>query len=384
MENINNLFLQTHKIIENYDIKNRNTSKGFNVFSAVIKNDEVKNSAFIAELLNPQGLHGQENLFLKLFVDLINEKFSKFSLESKINPSKSSVFVEKSIDKEKDENENEKGGFIDIFITDYKNCIVIENKIDAGDQNRQLIRYNNYCKNRNYETTILYLTPNGKSATNESTEDKETGRNLIVNKDYYCLSYQNHIFEWLTACKEKCNCEHLKNIIDNYLNFIVTNFKQHIIMTEITPMLEKNLREAREISENFDSALTSISKALKVAVKEQLDSQLGEKYPQVIISYGEKIKNLRDDYFSSIYIDLFSKRFIIESFNTKGVFYDGGLYIGEFIGLPENPPFSNCFKIVENKEKLFKILDQYGKGENLEKIVNDIVVKVVKFIETFK
>ena len=68
MENINNLFLQTHKIIENYDIKNRNTSKGFNVFSAVIKNDEVKNSAFIAELLNPQGLHGQENLFLKLFV----------------------------------------------------------------------------------------------------------------------------------------------------------------------------------------------------------------------------------------------------------------------------------------------------------------------------
>ena len=373
MEKIYELLSEAHKIIEKYDTINLNTNKGFNVFSAIIKNDEVKNSAFIAELLNPQGTHGQGSVFLKLFVDLINENIS---LKSNLNPLKSSVFVEKSIDKEaiENENENEKGGFIDIFITDYKNCIVIENKIDAGDQQRQLIRYYNHCKNRNYETTILYLTPNGRPATKESTDEK-----LIEGKDYHCISYHNHIFEWLRTCKENCNDEHLKNIIYNYLNYIVTNFKQYRIMKEITPTLEKNLEAAKEISKNFDSALISVSTALRKAVKELVETKLKEKYPQVKISLSKKFKNLRDDYFSSIYIDNIDGNLIVESFNTKGIFYGGGLFIGKF-SESENPPYSNHRIIIKNKDELLKKLDLYGKGENREKLVSDIVEKIIQEI----
>ena len=55
------------------------------------------------------------------------------------------------------------GGRVDIVLDDHKGCgVIIENKVDAGDQENQLLRYDNYAKKyfkKDYR--LLYLTLDG-------------------------------------------------------------------------------------------------------------------------------------------------------------------------------------------------------------------------------
>ena len=112
----------------------------FNVFSILgLTSDEVSHSAFLASLLNPHGAHGNGILFLKAFTDVleIDDKPSDYS--------NISVHVEKDIGLlNADKTE---GGRIDIIIEFGKTySIVIENKIMAGDQEKQLSRYEKYLQ----------------------------------------------------------------------------------------------------------------------------------------------------------------------------------------------------------------------------------------------
>ncbi len=71
METMKNLLSQVSSIIQQYEKVAELTGENFNVFKILkVETKEVKtHSAFIAELLNPQGSHGQGDVFLKLFVE---------------------------------------------------------------------------------------------------------------------------------------------------------------------------------------------------------------------------------------------------------------------------------------------------------------------------
>src|SRR5690606_24060533 len=134
--------------------------ENFNVFS--ILNMEHKengtHSAFLGELLNPNGSHSKGNLFLKLFLQIVGN--------NTINLENASVILEKHIGIRDDANLL--GGRVDIYITDLVNSICIENKIYAADQNVQLQRYCNHNKEYN---TVYYLTLDGSDASKESKGD---------------------------------------------------------------------------------------------------------------------------------------------------------------------------------------------------------------------
>lgn len=215
-EKVEQLLNQVKTIDDAYRIVKRNTGEDFNLFQILgMETAEVKtHSKFLAELLNPKGSHLQGDIFLKLFVEYLNnansEEENTFLLqENKINlnSEKSQIQVEKHIGKIFD---NE-GGRIDITIEDTENRLIcIENKIYAGEQDNQLLRYKNFG-DKFKECHLIFLTLNGNKS---STLNEEDG---IV----YSISYKKHIIEWLELCKkEAVNLPILRETIGQYINLI--------------------------------------------------------------------------------------------------------------------------------------------------------------------
>lgn len=181
----------------NKKMRKEKLAKGdaFNLFSELgMSTDEVHlHSAFLAMLLNPKSSHGQGDKFLIPFVVLLNEKCPYLS-PLKMATTNASAYVEKDIGPIKDEH----GGRLDIYVTDKRECrIIIENKINAGDQPKQLKRYWNFaqdkCKGNPNNYRIAYLTLDG----HEPSPDSTCG---MKQEDYVCLSYKTDILPWLEQC----------------------------------------------------------------------------------------------------------------------------------------------------------------------------------------
>lgn len=144
---IKNLLDRVSDINKKYSEIAKISGENFNIFRILkIEANEVRtHSAFIAELLDTFGSHGHGDVFLELFLNQQREKQKNYTnflkLFEKFDSSKSKVSIEKHIGF-KNEEETE-GGRIDILLSDLKDFIIIENKIYAGDQPKQLVRYQN-------------------------------------------------------------------------------------------------------------------------------------------------------------------------------------------------------------------------------------------------
>ena len=175
----------------------------FNIFEIMgVEADEVStHSTIIAHLLNPNGSHGCADTFLKLFLSTLSA-FNDWNFVSK-NAVSEIEYLIGPISKSYNE-----GGRIDILIetADGKNAIIIENKIYASDQPKQLIRYYNYAEQKygpeNYK--LLYLTLQGREPSVGSIKGKNTIlKNDIEQQDFFCVSYAVDIIQWLEKCLEK-------------------------------------------------------------------------------------------------------------------------------------------------------------------------------------
>lgn len=188
----------------------------FNIFSSVnIEYKEQRHSLFLANLLDPMGSHGQGDIFLKKFINLVN---SIQSLKDKIkfkSPIEANVHTELYMGPLNLKNHT--GGRIDISIhpigRSLNKKIFIENKIEHQDEREQLFRYHNYDS----RALILYLTIDGSDADAISTFN-----NKIKNeRDYYCISYDYHILKWLESCQSfiKGKIKIIENI-NQYMDII--------------------------------------------------------------------------------------------------------------------------------------------------------------------
>ena len=146
------LFRQVSIMAQEAELTARLTGEYFNIFNILsLSTNEVRtHSAFIAELLNPRGSHGQGSLYLDRFL-------AQFGIAGQAFDSKrSKVEIEYHIGGI--DAKNSTGGRIDILLTDANtNRIMIENKIYAGDQHEQLLRYHRYDP----KAALFYLTLSG-------------------------------------------------------------------------------------------------------------------------------------------------------------------------------------------------------------------------------
>lgn len=190
MEQFQSLLQDLQNILAKFAQKNeeaRKRGETFNIFNVLglSTNETRTHSAFLAELLNPKGSHGCGDAFLKEFLRL--SCFKNFVFDT----NNVCIKTEHSIGNKNEDSS--KGGRIDIIIETKENIIIIENKIHGCDQDKQILRYSNYAKERKQEghIKIIYLTLNGHEASVYSTQNKV---------EYTCVSYEKDILKWLTEC----------------------------------------------------------------------------------------------------------------------------------------------------------------------------------------
>ena len=101
---------------------------------------------------------------------MLQKTFPAISVDSlELDTVITSVEVEKYIGRQSDSE----GGRIDIYLTDGKHSIIIENKIYAGDQHHQMLRYWNYGMSQKGDDmeksfVLIYLTLDGCSPSKDS------------------------------------------------------------------------------------------------------------------------------------------------------------------------------------------------------------------------
>ncbi|WP_366187228.1 PD-(D/E)XK nuclease family protein [Flavobacterium ovatum] len=252
MNNLKILLSQTNSLLNNYEKLAKITGENFNIFSVMgMESNEVKtHSAIIGELLNPKGSHGLDEVPLKLFIEQITSGLnnvenpidlnSKFSLDTK---NSHSIVEEHAGIINEDKTE---GGRIDIVIKDKANkAILIENKIYAGEQENQLLRYNNKYP----DAPILFLTLNGNPPSS-------VGEKMTLNETYFLISYKKDIIEWLEKClKEAVKFPMLREVIQQYIYLLKKLTHQttnNQMAAEIKEIIKANYLAAKEIHNNFN------------------------------------------------------------------------------------------------------------------------------------
>lgn len=214
-----NQLVQEEKILKR---EKERRGENYNIFEVMhAQGDEVNtHSAIIASLLNPKHNHGCKSAFLKIFVDNLKEFIPNADFIFDTDFEKCHVDVERNIGNISSDGET--GGRIDIIIESEKRdkAIIIENKIYAGDQKKQLYRYKNYAQTHYKSYILLYLTLYG----HEPSEVSTLGEMFSMNdgKDFFCIDYKSFIRDWLISCKEKAvSSPIVRETITQYYNLIL-------------------------------------------------------------------------------------------------------------------------------------------------------------------
>lgn len=187
--------------------------ENYNLFSILsIERYELKHSALIANLLDPKGSHGCGDAFLRAFFE-IALKGTAYPFESSTPPNSYTEHYIGPI-------AGDTGGRIDILVESSRYGLIIENKIYAGDQDKQLTRYDNYGKETFGADKYLlaYLTLYGYDASKESTATKSA-----EEVGYLRLSYAEDILRWLEQC---ARLAYDKPLVRESLNQYIRTIKQ--------------------------------------------------------------------------------------------------------------------------------------------------------------
>lgn len=281
MEKLSGLLNMVSEVIRKERIQKEERQKRgeyFNIFSVLrLETKEVRlHSAFLAELLNPEGSHGLGKQFLELFLNMVVRKNKEESFD--FETEKPKVYVEYYIGIISEDKKS--GGRIDLLIEDGKgNAVIIENKINAGDQEYQLLRYDNFAKDiyKNYK--LLYLTKDGGDASEYST-GKE-------NFEYQCISYRNNILPWLECC-EQAAVRH--PLIRETIHQYIINLKEILNIMEDSAL--NNLIDS--IVEKKDNILSII--LLKDNLGEMLHEMCKKKLEPIYDCFEKEYGMVRQSY----------------------------------------------------------------------------------------
>lgn len=215
-------------------------ARRFNVFD-YLRTDELGISRVVADLLNPEGKHGQGPLFLKLMLDACDlSDHAHLDARSAVT-----VDVEKTI---KDDRRLD----ICVRIDDY--CLAIENKPYAGDQPRQVVDYLAWLR-RNFEKyALIYLSPSGEPPSPGSVglaDLKGLGDGGLFKVMPYYSGEEGTwdddgfercdwtLAEWLADCRKNCKVERLWWFLRESEEFCSRRFGGHTVASSELDAIRK-------------------------------------------------------------------------------------------------------------------------------------------------
>jgi len=282
--NIKALIGRVKLLVDKYEEIERITGEKFNVFSILgLSSDELAHSKFIANLLNPKGSHGQGDIYLKLFIDCMKEKFltqteentNLISEDSNIHvldmfeTEKAKCLTEKHVGKVS--FKNDEGGRIDIYLESSTNEIIIENKVYAGDQYKQLKRYNKFAPN----APIFYLTRLDCDKVSLASKN-----DLIEGQHFFSVSYETDILNWINRCVElSATIPFIRETLRQYSNLIkrLTNQETKRIMKNEIYELIKTSKENYLIAKSINNSFNEIAPNYYREILEYLKTELSNR-----------------------------------------------------------------------------------------------------------
>ncbi|WP_287641918.1 PD-(D/E)XK nuclease family protein [Bacteroides sp.] len=278
MNEIESLFNEICLLNQAYKRLEDEKGESYNLFKVIdmTSNETSVHSAFLADLLNPKGLHHMGDAFLRLFTDEFLNDIS-FSTETAV------VEREKHIGPVTATT----GGRLDIIVTDAdRKAIIIENKIYASDQENQLIRYHNYAEKNTSEHKLFYLSLDG-TVHDEDKTAKHDNKELIEEEHYFTISYESDILKWLEQCREKVvNKPLIREGISHYINLI-----KHLTNQTISKEMEKDLKDLILENPKYIQNLGIIREAINLSVVE-----LQRRFWELLKKKMEEFNNDDNDY----------------------------------------------------------------------------------------
>ncbi|WP_154655652.1 PDDEXK-like family protein [Xylanibacter oryzae] len=246
------------------------------------RHEEQLHTPFLRMLLNTKGNHGLKETFLKAFIeDVVCQLKENFKYDVKNSHIDLNDHFIGNIGV--DDDGNPIGGEIDIFLhDDNKNAIIIENKFNryggsAKDQENQLLRYYNFGNNEYTNFVLIYLTPDGKEASDYSLGKK------LNNNDYYRLSYDPRdgypsIINWLEHCVQlSATFPLIRETIRQYITYLKN--KREIMDNVNNEELLKTLLSRNNIETVFD--ILNQKENIFIRIRQNFCEdlkKLGEKY----------------------------------------------------------------------------------------------------------
>lgn len=275
IEKFESMLKQIKILNDKLEIKKLRGNNDYNLFLALLDiNDEVRlHSRFIYSLLDPNSSHYQKELFLELFIKACGlENFG-------LNLQTAKVYKE---------YEN-----IDIYITDGVKHIILENKINAGDQEAQIKRYIKTVQKENdgeAEIYVLFLSPQGREPSDYSLSGLKIEGGKILEKNgnevakFKVVSYDKEIMAWLGLCLDEAgNLANLAAVISQYKNVIEKIYGKYkgVQMDErkIIEIILKNYDVVDEIrNKYFDMANANRLNEFMSNVKTELEKRLSQEW----------------------------------------------------------------------------------------------------------
>lgn len=253
-------------------------------------------------------------------------------------------------------------GRVDIFISgkydkyDGNTRIIIENKIFARDQYKQMARYSDFLfKKNNYNGFLFYLTLEGKSPLPCSYVDSDC--------KYSKLSYHEDILPWLNKVKVKTEVEKFKTYLSDYIDVVER-------LTDVLNMVDRGNECNNDVSQEDFNAILELR--FWQYIEDQICDNLNMPDNRRLYSY-EKIHKKhyqlkRDSSFhdygiivNGIRIAVSSKKGDFSIYLSKGEF-DGDKWSSDKIyTFNEEKLYTNDLRNLTNmKEIADKIINEYN------------------------
>ena len=203
------LSAQLHEIRQ----QEERVAPSFNIFNIIKMGsyEAITHTPFLAHLLDPRGSHAQGDLFYNIFLDHL-------PTPRKVQFRTSSILVSP----EHWTND----GYIDIFIRSQDPqkpfCIVLENKIDASDQPKQMSRYYEYAlqiMGDKGKILLVYLTKFGKDLSPDSM-GSGVQEDLRKIDCLHSVTYNGFISSFLKDAIPQIKAPTVRHTVEQYLQLI--------------------------------------------------------------------------------------------------------------------------------------------------------------------
>lgn len=235
--------------------------------------DESKSDFNIFQTIaNP---YDEMNLHSKFIYTILNEKKYgyKFLLSFLKNIGLDLVDIDKSsikIEREKAGHDGRLDLYIEFRANDELYSIAIENKIYAGDQNKQLDRYLDYLDmlNKGNEKYLYYLTLDGHDPSSESCSNLSK----VIN-----ISYSENILNWIgEAISISAKEAKLREVLVQYEELLEKICGKDIDYTmEIKDYILKNA-DNYDFAKSLETGLTEAKVELQEKFWKRLEARLEE------------------------------------------------------------------------------------------------------------